>query len=115
MTEIGSSVQFPMAKDKRDIDLFNALQDFHTVIISILNRGIKFSDNVDCVLVSFTSNGVANTEDAVSHTLGKVPTGFIVYRLDKAAVVYDSGTTWTTTNIYLKCNVASVAYKIIVF
>lgn len=115
MTEIGSSVQFPMAKDKRDVDLFNALQDFHTVLVSILNRGIKFSDNVDCRLVTGTTSATPDSENTIAHTLGKVPIGYIVYSQDKAGSLYLGTTTWTTTNIYLKCNVASVAYKIIVF
>lgn len=115
MTELGANAPFPQPRNPWELDILKTLQDFFNRIVAILNRGITFTDNVDCVLVAFTSNGVANTEDAVSHTLGKTPTGFIVYRLDKAAVVYDSGTTWTSTTIYLKTSVLTTAVKIIIF
>jgi len=49
----------------------------------------------------------ADTEFSVSHTLGAVPIGYIVIKVDKAGVVYDSGTTWTSTTIYLKCSEAA--------
>jgi len=115
MAEIAASIIFPRPRDKADEDLFNVLSEFTTDVIKILNGGILFSDNFDCQLVSYTSNGSADTEDTVAHGLGKVPTGYIVYSRDKAAIVYDSGTAFTATNIYLKCNVATVALKLIVF
>jgi len=60
----------------------------------------------------YTSNVAPNTADSISHTLGSVPVGFIVINLDKGAVVYDSGTAWTTTTISLKCTVASTTATI---
>lgn len=115
MTELGSIAPFPQPRNSWEMDVLKTLQDFFNRIVAILNRGITFTENVDCVLVSFTSNGTANTEDAVSHSLGKIPTGFIVYSLDKAAVVYTSGTAWTSTTIYLKTSVLTTAVKIIIF
>ena len=56
-----------------------------------------------------------DTEDTTAHTLGKVPTGFFVISQDKAGSLYDSGTAFTATNIFTKCDVASVTFKIIVF
>lgn len=82
---------------------------------SILDRGIRFSDNMDVDLVSFTSNGSVDTEDTTAHSLGKVPTGIIVYSQDKAGSLYNSGTAFTASNIYTKCSVATVAFKVIVF
>ena len=98
-----------------DKDLLKVLDDSYTNLDSILTKGIRFQDNVDCTLVEYNSNGSVDTEDTVAHGLGKVPTGFLVYNLDKGSVVYDSGTAWTSTNIYLKNTVATVAVKIIVF
>jgi len=64
---------------------------------------------------AYTTNATPDTEDTVAHGLGRVPVGFIVVRRDKAGVIYDSGGTWTSTNILLKCNVASLAATILVF
>lgn len=115
MTEIGASSPFPPPRDMREADVFKTLQDFFNRIVAILNRGISFSDNVDCVLVSFTSSATPDNSNTIPHALGKVPSGYIVYSQDKAGSLYLSGTTWTSTNVYLKCNVASVAVRIILF
>ena len=96
-----------------DRDLLTALGGWSLQLKGILDRGISFNDNVDSVVVSFTSNGVANTEDTIAHTLGKVPTYFLVASLDKGAVIYKGTTAFTATNIYVKSTVASTAVKLI--
>lgn len=98
-----------------DKDLLFHLNELVRNLDAILNRGIRFQDNVDCRQVSFSSSATPNAENTVAHTLGKVPTGYFVYSKDKAAHLYDGGTTWTKTNIYIKSDVASVAFKMIVF
>ena len=65
--------------------------------------------------VSSTDTGTANTEFAIAHHLGRTPAGFLVTRLDKAGSVYDSGTAWTETAIYLKCSAANAAVTLRVF
>ncbi len=64
---------------------------------------------------TYTTNATPDSEDTVAHGLNRVPVGFIVVNRDKAGIIYDSGGTWTTTNILLKCNVASMAATILVF
>lgn len=59
--------------------------------------------------------GTADTEFIVAHGLARAPVGYLVCRIDKAGIVYASGTTWTTTNIYLKCNAANAALTLIVW
>lgn len=102
-------------KQNFTVNLLRQLEERERNLKAILERGISFSDNVDCRLLSFTSSATPDAENTVAHTLGKIPTGFIVYYLDKGAVVYDSGTAWTSSNIYLKVNTATVAVKIIIF
>lgn len=104
--------RIPIPQNSNPLEILNEIQ---VGLEPILNRGITFSENVDIVFVQFTSSATPDAENTVAHTLGKVPTGFIVYSLDKAGVVYRSGTAFTATNIYLKVNVASVAVKILVF
>lgn len=84
----------------------------------ILDKGIKFADNFNGQIKSHTSNAVANTEDTISHTLGRVPSGYLVLYQDKAGTLYQgpsTGTAWTASNLYLKCNVASVAFQLLIF
>lgn len=67
--------------------------------------------NVSGQFQQYTSNGVANTEDTIAHTVGSIPIGFLVLWQDKAGSFYQgptTGTAWTDSNIYLKCSVASV-------
>ena len=65
--------------------------------------------------LTVADSGNANTEFSVTHYLRRTPAGFIVTKSDKACSVYDSGTTWTTTTIYLKCDAANAALTITVF
>lgn len=87
-------------------------------------RKISFGDasqaqteeqNIDGAWITGTSNAAANTEKAFTHQLGRVPIGYHVFSKDKAGDFYDGATTWTSDTIYLKCSVASVTFKIMVF
>lgn len=63
----------------------------------------------------FTSNVSANTEFSVAHTLDATPTGAIVFWQDKAGSLYQgptTGTNWDADNVYFKCDVASVTFKV---
>lgn len=95
-----------------DKELCSALQRWSLYIKAILDGGIMV-ENMDADVVTFTSNAVANTEDAIAHGLGKVPTHFVVTSLDKGAVIYKGTTAFTKTNVYLKSTVASTAVQII--
>lgn len=64
---------------------------------------------------SVSDTGTADTEFSVSHNLGRVPSGFVVTKTNKAGIVYDSGTAWTATAIYLKCSAANTAVTLQVF
>jgi len=81
----------------------------------LLRAGFKSAVTGKVVVVADTGN--ANTEFAVPHNLGAVPTGYIVTKKDKACDVYTStgGTAWTEENIYLKSSVANCAVSILVF
>lgn len=91
------------------------LYSYSTELAQILNDGLKFSDNFNANILTIADSGNADSENEVAHTIKRVPAGFIVINIDKAGVVYDSGTAWTATNIYLKCDVANCEIKILVF
>lgn len=79
----------------------------------VVNGGLKFSDNINCEVKTVADTGAANTEFTVAHTLKVVPSGFLLVNSDKAAKVYASGTSWTTTNVYLKADAANCEIKVI--
>lgn len=70
-------------------------------IVSILNSGILFSDNFSSKIQSVEFSA-ANTEVQVQHNLGRVPTGYLVFKLSAAAIVYDGSTANTETNAFLR-------------
>lgn len=72
------------------------------------NTTVNKGENILGQFVTYTTNSSSNTEDTVSHNLGSVPVGYIVVRQNKAGSVYDSGTTWTSGNLYLKCSATSM-------
>lgn len=61
-----------------------------------------------------------NTEFSVAHALGgedkpTAPRGWMVIRRNAAATLYESGTTWTTTTAYFKCDTALARFTVLFF
>lgn len=76
--------------------------------------------NVQCWKATGTSPGAPNTAFTVTHNLPHVPFGFHILRMNAAARFYDSGVTWTAATktalgtISLKCDIATVAFTIMI-
>ena len=81
---------------------------------SILNNGIQFGENFDVSIVTVTHDTGADTEVSTTHTLGRIPTGFIVYEKSVAGIIYKSDT-YTTTVIKTKSDTDNVNYKVLIF
>lgn len=81
----------------------------------ILNKGLTFADNHNLQTQSVTTHAVAGTETAVAHTLGRIPTDFLVGSQDKAGTIYKGTTAWTATTIYIRGSVASITANIYIF
>lgn len=98
-----------------DEDLIRYLNDQLESLNSIFRNGVSFADNIDCEIISFISDPSIGVETAVSHSLKRVPTGFIVISCDQEAIVYDGTTANTISSIYIRASQSSVNLKIIVF
>lgn len=92
-----------------------ALRLFSDSLIKLLNKGLKFIDNNDIDFVTVTTSAVAGTEVAVSHSLKRTPAGYLIASKDKAGIVYDGSTAWSSSSIYIKGSVASITTKLIIF
>jgi len=77
----------------------------------ILNSLFNLGGNV----VTYTTNATANTQDTIPHGLPYVPRGYLVINKGAAVDLYDGGTAWNVTNLYLKATVANVPVTLIVF
>lgn len=115
MGQIRSRIKTTKPETEFEKNLEKELLSFSLELANILNNGLKFSDNFDANILDIADTGAANASNTVAHTLKRVPTGFIVVNNNKAGVVYDGGTAWTTTDIYLKCSVANCTVKVLVF
>jgi len=69
--------------------------------------------NIESSMANGTTPGGANTEFAVTHTLGRIPVTFFGHT-DNGGVLYKSTTAWTKTQIFLKCTTASANYQVVV-
>lgn len=78
-----------------------------------INGGINFGTNINgnIIDVIFTA---ANTEQAVTHSLNKIPTGYVMMGTSASTVLYNGSTTNTVTVMYLKASAAATV-KIFVF
>lgn len=96
----------------------NNLQDVHDRVHTILNGNVSLGSidstgtespgNIDNKHVLVNVTVAANTEFAVTHNLNRVPTGFLIVRTGMSGLSFvDSGTAWTTTQIFLKSNQAN--------
>ena len=102
----------PDKTNKFEVTLVDVLIRYTSKVGDAFAKGIRASDNWDAQVISVTL-AAANVEQAVAHTLKRVPTGYIVVSINKVAVVYDGTTAWTTTNIYIRSNTAATAVKVI--
>jgi len=122
MGKISALITLPSVPDKFEEfeEVVKYLNDLtyaiHTAVSDFQN---EFNGKVEVVNqlikeVSVTDTGAVDTEFTVNHNLGRIPT-YYWYTINKAGIVYDSRRSeWTSTTIYLKCNVANAALKIVI-
>jgi hypothetical protein len=91
--------------------------DFGESTQTALSDGTAYSGNCNGQWVNVQTPSTPNTEFAIPHTLNRIPSYFTHVNTDVAAQVYqlpDTGTTWTATNIYVKCTAASANLRMFV-
>lgn len=121
------------ARQKINISIGNlqvALQQLQTLVgdtaanSALVNGNLSFGNisegipqgNLKTELLQGTSPATANTAFTLTHTLGKIPNGVILAQSNVAAIFYGSAANgWTTTQITIFSNTASVVYTILVF
>ena len=89
-------------------------------LFTSINGRLRFGDgtdgergeNISGEFQVVADSGSANTEFSITHTLGAIPIGYLVTKISNAGVIYDSGTTWTSSTIYLKSSAANSAVTV---
>ena len=112
MAKLQRSHIFPSTQAMQNAPEVRKWADKITTLLDQVFRKIASIPFNQSYSIDVADTGNANTKFTVTHHLGRVPNGFILTNSDKASVVYDDGTAWTTTSIYLKCNSANAAITI---
>jgi len=108
--KLNIQVRAPSSGDKQvDSTLFKMNQDIASVINGNLTFGTPAmgTDNISGVWFTGVTPSTPGVEFIIAHNLGRVPNGFLIFSIDQAGIVYKGTTTWDTSKIFLKCNVAS--------
>lgn len=96
----------------------------HTSIVNENQHRRRYNELADAVSSNFFYNGTtdsgtspstANTEFAITHNLGRIPTGYVLIASNPAGSLYQTpttGTPWTKTQIFVKSTTASMSYVV---
>lgn len=79
-------------------------------------QGKNYTGNVNGQWKNVTAPAGANTEFAIPHDLGRIPS-FYFYIADRSCNLYqlpNTGTAWTQTNIYVKCDAANAVLRVFI-
>ena len=98
----------------RTHDILNGNVDLGS-ISGVGTGAIGVQGNLSLAQVGATSPGAANTDFPVTHNLGRIPTGFLVTNRSAPCHVYGGGTSWTTSQIFVKCDTINVLLNFIIF
>lgn len=90
------------------LDRMHTILDGSVDIGGVRPDGVAIKGNINNIHIVVNDSGAANTEFVVNHNLNRIPSGFNVIRKNATCDIFDSGTTWTTTQIFLKCTAAHV-------
>lgn len=93
---------------KLDADLLRFLSQAFKQISDIVNGKLLFTDNLDIQIIS-CSFTAANQSSQFSHSLNRVPTGYITVGASSAMIVFSGATANTASLIYLQSSAAGTA------
>jgi len=87
----------------------------------LFNRNISFGTGVDTQdqniqgkMIEIADSGAANSSITVTHNLGYIPKFYDVKYSSHATQIFDFGSTWTKTKIFLASSTAHTKLRIFV-
>lgn len=92
---------------------------WRNLISTVVNGHIGFGDgvlrdNIDGSWISVVSPVTPDTDFTVTHNLGRIPVGYLTMSSDKANSLYTGSVVATSSQLTLRCNVASAALKLFI-
>lgn len=86
------------------------LQHLKTALL----KRLTLEENVDTSIIDVPDTGPANTEFTIVHNLGRPPKYYIA-NTDVGLITDSSRSTWSDTEMQLKCSASNAKLKLVVF
>lgn len=100
------------SNDKRFIeDLHKLINGRNISFGTVVNGG---DQNIQGMMIEIADSGVANSSITLIHNLGYIPKFYDVKYMSLATQIFDFGTPWTTTKIFLASSTAHTKLRIFV-
>lgn len=93
------------------------IEELHKTISGNLSFGTGFNTedkNIQGKMIEVPDSGVANTSITIIHNLGYIPKFYDVKYLSLASQIFDFGTPWTTTKIFLASTTAHTKFRVFI-
>lgn len=91
-------------------DVVRFLSQAMSNISQILTNRVSFTDNIDAQVLDIE---ITQSNQQITHTLGRVPIGFIVLSKTSAEEIYRGSVEWTDKHIYLSSSsIINISAKI---
>ena len=100
-------------KQVTDDNFISNLSKFLTDVASALSGGISITDNCDIRILSITFS-IANNELAITHSLNRIPAGYILVSTKAPTQIYDGVSANDKQSLYLRSTVATTV-NVLVF
>lgn len=115
--------RYPTYKED-DVEFKNFLDDLHklinggnisfgTTVNATLNNP-NADRNIQGFLAEVADSGLANTSVTITHNLGYIPKCYDVKYISLATNIFDFGTPWTTTQIFLASSTAHTKFRVFI-
>jgi hypothetical protein len=87
----------------------------------LFNKNISFGtgistqdQNIQGKMIEIADSGVANSSIAIKHNLGYIPKFYDVKYLSASSVIFDFGTAWTKTQVFLASSTAHIKFRVFI-
>lgn len=107
----------PQSFNEQNIHKKLYMDDLHKLVTGNISFGSGFNTedkNILGTMVEVPDSGLANTSIAITHNLGYIPKFYDVKYISLASQIFDFGTPWTTTKIFLASTTAHTKFRVFI-
>lgn len=93
------------------------VEELHRLVSGNISfgSGLNTQDkNIQGVMIEVADSGLANSSIVITHNLGYIPNFYDIKYASKATQIFDFGTAWTDTQIFLASSTANTKLRIFI-